>query len=449
MALLALVVLALGWFVGLATPAGAHNSLIGSEPPDGSSVPVGAPLLLRFSADVPLETMSVDVVESTGVRTAVVGLSHAASQREVVVPLSPVGAGELIVRWRLVGPDGHVITDRLRFTVGQPSSVAPGAGSSAPIPAGPGDLAATAPQDPGEGPGSPVGGLGRWLLRAGSYLAAVSAMGLAVTGRLVWPGLFLFARARRALVVALSAVAALGFAQLSVLAGDIAQRSPWSALDTLDAPFRTDAGVALGVRVAVAAAAAIALLWERGPSLIVLGRDWVLVSVGVVLLGTWSFAGHARSARWPVLGVPVDLLHHGAAATWLGGLGVVGVIGLRVLPPPDAARAVERFASVAAASVATLGVTGLLGAARLIDGIDSLSDRHTQLLAAKLIVLSAMLWVANVNRKRVMRWAAVGRSPRRAHLWALRRAMTTELAIGMTVIAITAIMVVTTPAGSP
>ncbi|MFN0027099.1 MAG: copper resistance CopC/CopD family protein [Acidimicrobiales bacterium] len=432
----------LGWFFAFASPAGAHNSLTGSEPPDGATLPAGGRLILQFAADVPLETMSVDLVQTSGVRTPVVGLSHAASPREVLVPLPPAITGELSLRWRLVGPDGHVITDRLSYTVEQPGSLAPGVPTTLPAAAEPAPPVLQNTVEPAD---SPVGGFGRWLLRAGSYLALVAAMGLAVTGRLVWPGLFLFAQARQALLVALAAVAVLGFTQLAVLAGDITQRSPWSALDALNVAFRTDAGIALGVRVAVAALAGIALAWERTWSSVGTGRDWALLGVGVALLGTWSFAGHARSMRWPVVGVPVDLLHHAAAATWLGGLGVVGVIGLRILPPPDAARVVERFATIAAASVAMLGVTGLIGAARFIEGIDSLFDPHTRLLAAKLIVLSAMLWVANVNRKRVMRWAAVGTNPRRGHIWALRRAMTTELVIGVAVIAITAVMVVTTP----
>lgn len=420
--------------VALAMPAGAHNALEQVDPPDGTTVSEGASITFRFSADVPLDTMSVEAIDASSTRVALGGLRHGVSDREVVAPLSPGLSGAITVRWRLIGPDGHVLTDRIRYVVQVDA---------------PASLVVTqeraAPPDEAAPPAyRPTGELMRWLLRAGSYLAMVVAFGVVVTRRLVWPGLSTIVAVDVLLGASLMTVAALAVAQLLVIAGDIAQLSAWSAFGKSALALQTDAGPALLVRCGVAVLMTLLVGWT------IKGRNTrpievPLLALGVVLLATWSLAGHARSLRWAAIGVPIDVVHHAAAATWLGGLASVGLIGLRLLEPPDAARIVERFGRVATWAVAVLGLSGLIGAARFAVGPDALLDPHTRLLAAKLSVLAAMLWVANVNRKRVARWAATGRTPRRGHLWALRRAMATELVIGVVVLAITAVLVVTTP----
>lgn len=432
-----LILVGLVGLVVLATPAGAHNALEQVDPPDGTMLSDGASITFRFSADVPLETMSVEVIDAASTRTAVVGLRQGVSAREVVAPLTPGLSGAITVRWRLVGPDGHVLTDRIRYVVQDDGPTSPTVTQER----------VASPDEVAPSEYRPTSELTRWLLRAGSYLAMVVAFGVVVTRRLVWPGLSTIVAVDVVLGASLLVVAGLAVAQLLIIAGDISQRSAWSALGETTLALQTDAGPALLVRFGVAVLMALLVAWAR------MGRsrrpiEVPLLALGVVLLATWSFAGHARSLRWAAIGVPLDVVHHAAAATWLGGLASVGLIGLRLLEPPEAARIVERFGRVAAWAVAVLGLSGLIGAARFAVGANALLDPHTRLLAAKLTVLAAMLWVANVNRKRVARWAATGRTPRRGHLWALRRAMATELLIGVGVLAITAMLVVTTPTTS-
>ena len=46
---------------------------------------------------------------------------------------------------------------------------------------------------------------------------------------------------------------------------------------------------------------------------------WLAASwLTVMLLETWALAGHSKSMRWALIGVPLDVAHHGAAAAWLG-----------------------------------------------------------------------------------------------------------------------------------
>ena len=85
-------------------------------------------------------------------------------------------------------------------------------------------------------------------------------------------------------------------------------------------------------------------------------RSSLLLSIG--LLATWSFAGHSRSMRWPALGVPVDIVHHGAAAAWLGGLTINGAIWSRL----------ARGSTTGGAGVQPEAVRGARGTVRMEDG---------------------------------------------------------------------------------
>jgi len=77
----------------------------------------------RFDESVPLDTVSVELIDGTGVRTEVDQFAYGPSgDTEVVATMPSIGAGEVTVRWRLVGPDGHPITGRVSFTVAVPAT---------------------------------------------------------------------------------------------------------------------------------------------------------------------------------------------------------------------------------------------------------------------------------------------------------------------------------------
>ncbi|MBI5089964.1 MAG: copper resistance protein CopC [Actinobacteria bacterium] len=105
-----------------ANPASAHNTLLSSDPADGATLVVApSQMTLVFDKSVPLETLSIDLIDASGVRSTLSGSKHGATgDTEVVTPLPPLPAGEVTTRWRLVGPDGHPITGRVSFTVAAP-----------------------------------------------------------------------------------------------------------------------------------------------------------------------------------------------------------------------------------------------------------------------------------------------------------------------------------------
>ena len=286
----------------------------------------------------------------------------------------------------------------------------------------------------------------RWILRYASYLAIMAIVGILLTTAYVWSGAGSHPLLRRILSRSLFATAVLGFLQLLVVASDISGDAPWSSFGSIDAATTTDAGMAFAIRIVLALALWIVLFQYR-----IVHADvyWTAVSLpGLGLLATWAFAGHSRSMRWPAIGVATDVAHHAAAAAWIAGLAIVGWIVIPKTQPDVLVPAVRRFSRVAAISVAVLVVTGLVQTVRLVGNpFDLLDANHGRYLVAKVVVLAAMLGIANANRRRVdHRLDDPDRASR--HIGALRQAVVAEFAIGLIIVGITAAMVVSPPASS-
>ncbi len=116
----------------------------------------------------------------------------------------------------------------------------------------------------------------------------------------------------------------------------------------------------------------------------------------LLLLATWAYAGHSRSMRWSLIGVPLDVAHHAAAAAWIGGLAIVGIIAIRDTESDEMVDIVQRFARVAAVSVAVIVGSGAIPALRLVGG-----PTHSYLLLTTAATCSSDL----------SSWASCSRSP--------------------------------------
>ncbi len=487
--LLVVIVASLVGMVAAPRLAAAHNTIESSIPGDGSSLDAApAEITLVFAKSVPLETISVQLVEASGARRDLGDFRYGANgDREVIVPLPPL-TGEVSIRWRLVGSDGHAITGRVGFIVAAPVAtiapavtvapvvaaavtvppvltVAPGVTVAAPVavPVEPGtgetagdttvsstlidttSVVSSAVPESVEASGSTPSAV-RWLLRLIAYLAMALIAGVGVMATFVWPAVWGQGGVRRLVgwSVAASAIAAIG--QLLVIAGDIAGRSPFASTGKLNGALHTDAGAALLIRVVlVAVLAGVVFL---APSLDDEHR-WVgAVGISVLMLVTWAYAGHSASQRWSLIGIPLDVGHHGAAAMWLGALGMMAFIVARSCEGDVLVAVVGRFAWLAGRLVLVIVITGVLQAWRLVGGISGLfNGTHGRLMLLKLVIVGLMLKVADVNRKRVTRRFASGVvGPRTVDT--LRRAMVTELAVGALVIGVTAALVVSSPASA-
>lgn len=446
-----LVLLLLLTLAALAVPgrALAHNSLDGSDPPDGATVSATpAQITLFFTADVPLDTLTVTLVDAAGVRTELAGAVHGASGvREVVTPLPALAPGPVSVRWRLVGPDGHPVTDTVDFTLAPPvASTAPPATGAAAAPTVPPEPSPPPAAVDAGGAGWSTPGIVRWLVRAVAYLAIMVAAGTVLTQVLVrrMPGR---AAIGRWLGPALLVVIVTAVLQLLVVASDVGGVPLWEAPGDIYRALGTSAGMAFFVRIGVGIGAWVLL--EHAPPRTEEVRQACLVLLAVALLGTWSFAGHSRTMRWPALGVPLDIAHHGAAAAWLGGLTIIGLLVLPRADPEHVLSLMRRFSTMATVAVATIVGTGLVQSARLVGGAgELLAATHGKLLVVKVLALGAMLVLAHRNRERVLGLRHGVGAAVRPDLAALRRAMVGELVIGLVVIGVTAALVVSAPATS-
>ena len=436
----------------------AHNTLNESTPADGAVLEV-APQQLAWSFDkaVPLETLTVTLIDAAGARTELDGSTHGpGGDTEVVTPLPALPPGETTIRWRLVGPDGHPITDTVTFTISAsvgtttpvlsdlgaaPVTTAPATESTAPP-------AVSVPSvDVGASDYWSTPSAFRWLLRGLSYVAIMVAAGVALTQTFVWkqPG---WSGARLLFERALCVVGVTAFLQLMIIASDIGGKPLWRAWPQISqAVESTDAGMAMMIRLVVVLASWVLLV--HAPPAVPYLLNELLMMLSLVLLGTWSFAGHSNSMRWRFVGVPVDIVHHGAAAAWLGGLTIVGLVALPKLHLEEVGPVMHRFSRVASIAVALIVATGMVQAVRLVGGPGQLFDAdHGKLLAVKLLVLGGMLFLADMNRRRVnTRLRSAGASAR-VDVEALRRGMLLELVIGLVIIGVTAAMVVSPPATS-
>jgi copper transport protein len=159
----------------------------------------------------------------------------------------------------------------------------------------------------------------------------------------------------------------------------------------------------------------------------------------------------------PGVGLLLGAGHVLAMATWLGGLAYLGAVTLRRPPavassrsvgaavatapastdPPDGLEAsVRRFSSLALACVVTVVVTGVLQAWRVLeDGL--FAGDYGRLLVIKTVLVAAMVVVAGLARRLVRRhWPAPG---------PLRQIVGAELALGVAVLGVTALLVGTSP----
>lgn len=160
--------------IGSATPAWAHNSLIGSTPRDGSSMAAG-PNQIELKFDQPVQA-------GQGLNSiAVIGPNNdhweggpaQVSSNVVTAPVRPLGpAGTYKVGWRILSADGHPVSGELTFTLTT-------AGNGTPAP--PGQQASPGSSSPNDDSGGVPAWV--WIAGAGVLLAAGLVLALRMGGK--------------------------------------------------------------------------------------------------------------------------------------------------------------------------------------------------------------------------------------------------------------------------
>lgn len=195
-------------------------------------------------------------------------------------------------------------------------------------------------------------------------------------------------------------------------------------------------GLAVAVALVLAFAAA-----ARG-----LGPGWIVATVAAVGLGVFpALTGHASGGDLQVVTIPADVIHVWAMGAWMGGLAVVLLLERRVdrssggegvLP-----HLIPRFSPLAMVSVGALVLSGLAGSWIHLGRVGALIDTtYGRWLTLKVALAGVVLLLGAINFRRLL--PRLG-DPEGAD--AMRRSAALEVIIAVVVLAVTAVLVRTSP----
>jgi copper transport protein len=458
----ACALIALGMLATSAGPALAHATLLSSTPAingRGVAEDAGA-VTLRFSEPVQILNRSdVSVVNGRGQRVDLAApRTVPGDPRKVVVPLRrPLVPDSYTLRYRVVSADSHTAAQAFVFGVGN-------ARLGEPIFAGTGGLTDSSPA--------------AVAARAAELVALMLLIGLLAFRMLVWSpavraadglsavdrenalrrGQRLFWRAFWALGVLA------GVAETAVLAAKSAvvfhKGLVGAVLRPVDAyhlvgvsRFGDFLGWRCGALFVLVAVAFVTWSAEsaEAPSAGRRGPAAVMALLGIAALTLLAGQGHASQAPLAPLSVAADATHLGAAAIWIGGLPCLAAVLLRAPRAfPDAGRTLasatlKQFSRIALWSVVVIAVTGL---ARLVGELSSPAELVTtgygRDLMLKASLLLPILVLARRNRRLVAALAG-GLTPTAARLRDVARSVQMELAIGMAIVVVAALLVAQVP----
>jgi copper transport protein len=438
---LAFVALGLG-----ATPASAHAVFEGSDPAPDSELPAGEPpaaITIEFSEGVQVVDDSIRLLDGNGAVVDGVGDSeHGAGDENIMASLPDLDDGSYVVDWHVVSQDSHPITGAFTFSLGTPTADSD-------------DIAGLLAGDTNRGVGITFG-----LTRALAFASVLTLIGALFFLWTRWPEAGTDPGQRGLLWVAWIVAFVTAFAGIGLQAAYSSGQTISGALDTgaIGDVMDTRFGQSWLLRALLLILVIPALRKpERRPRPPALAAAAVL---GVAILATFTFAGHARTGRWTTFATILDLFHLGGAAIWLGGVVVLGVALARRAQLRGAVDAAQRFAAIAPIAIAVIVASGFLQGLRQTDGLESIVDTaYGRLLLVKIGLVGLVLTAASVSRA-VLRGREETRAreplpvgPGAARVEAepelvrdLRDSVIAEVAIAALVLAVTAVLVNTTPA---
>jgi methionine-rich copper-binding protein CopC len=115
--ILAAVLLILGAILLPASPAHAHDELVGSDPAADATVEtLPAQLTLTFSDTIATDAGGSEVQVTDAAGTSLVAGAPAAQDNVLTQPLAGAASGIITVLWKVVSSDGHPISGQFSFT---------------------------------------------------------------------------------------------------------------------------------------------------------------------------------------------------------------------------------------------------------------------------------------------------------------------------------------------
>jgi copper transport protein len=417
----------------LAAPASAHASLVAIDPPDGARLDAApAEVRLTFSERVSADLGGVRVLGPDGAQ--VEQGATTVDGTEVAVALQPdLPEGTYVITYRVVSADGHPVRGASVFGVGD-------------VDLDPGAIGRV--DDAGSDRSwEVVGAVGRGLAYGGTLLAAGGVLFLVVVHR-AGPERATLLR----VVHAAAAAGALGsLVALPVQAALGTGQGPGSLFDPGVLSSVSGDGVGAGVALALAGLALAVAALDR----------WPVVAVGAAAVAASSFAtnGHTRSGVAVAASTAADAVHLLAAAAWGGGLvllwctlrarrraarGDEGSTDAGAAATESSAVLVARFSRLATVAVAGVGLSGLVLTWSQVGSFDGLTTGYGWLLISKVSLVVAIGVLALYNHLRLV--PAMARGKATAALAQLRATVRLEALVLVPIVALTAVLVVVTPA---
>jgi copper transport protein len=361
--------LLLAVLAGLASapPAWAHASLVGSEPPAGTTL-AEPPASLRLDFNEPVSPLIVRLVGPTG--EAITPAVKAQNSSLTIVP-PRLQRGTYVLSWRVISADGHPVGGSVLFSIGAPS-------------AGPAQAALDT---------DPAVRVAIWATRLLIYLGLFVGIGGAS-----FIALIAQARPLPGRMEAWIAGAMAGGVMASIVSLSL------QGLDGLALPltqlWRPDvwtSGLATSYGwTAVVAALAMLLglvsLRASNPAVVGLCAACALAGTGFAL----ALSGHAATAGVESLSRPAVFLHGVCIAFWVGSLLPLAAI-VRAGGRGDFELA--RFSRLIPIPLAVLIATGSYLAWLQLDRPDALwTTSYGVVLTGKLVAVLGLLGLAAANR---------------------------------------------------
>jgi copper transport protein len=298
--------------LGVAGPASAHATLESTTPSQGSQVATApTQVSLRFSESVGINSRSVEVLDSGGHRVDAGAPGHPGGDGAVVaVDLrARLPRGSYAVVWHVVSADSHPVSGTFSFGVGVAAGATPTAVADDPLVVW-------------------LDGIGRFV----AYVGAALLLGGGFFLRALWPAGLRQRRPRRLLVGGwtVSVVAAVGLFLLQGPYGAGLGLGSVADLGLLQETVSSRFGQLMLLRLTtLAVAVAVFRRWGSAQD----DGVWLdAAGMGLLVLSTFSLAGHAGQGSLAVLSVVTDAAHLAAAGIWVGGLALLATCLLRPAP---------------------------------------------------------------------------------------------------------------------
>lgn len=439
------------------TTALAHARLLRSIPASGAHAASVSVIELWFSERTEVRLTSIALHDQSGA-TYTVTSPRAVANDQTHLAASIVGelpAGHYTVDWHTVSSDGHASHGSFSFTVTGAAAASIGSlrdtsvakmASASTTP-----LRGTPTVDESENSASPANSLARAISFAGILLVVgVVVFNLLVLARcnrigseLVWR-----MEARAATVGLAAAIFVIGaaFARIFLESRMMSGMPGMESMGMSAMVLHTLWGFGMQLQIASAFLAAIAFS-------IAIPRvrfAWLIASLAAAALALApAFAGHAAaSARFQPVMIFTDFLHVVGAASWLGNLACVMLIGVPIILRAASddrwqrvSGLVNTFSPIALASATVVVASGILAAAVHLQGFAALwSTTYGRVLLMKVAVVLLTLALGAYNFRRVQPQLVSEKGTAR-----LRRSATLELTAATLIVLITGFLTGVSP----